>query len=77
MCDGGYNHVAFYGEHGDRRARFRRVEVAPLALRKEVATWNRHGQKNDRLSTREGARRGRAGAMHVVAAERTFGLCGT
>ena len=34
-------------------------------------------KKNDRQSTREGARRGRAGAMRVVAAGRTFGLCGT
>ena len=34
-------------------------------------------KKNDRRSTREGARRGRAGAMRVVAAVRTFGLCGT
>ena len=34
-------------------------------------------KKNDRRSTREGARRGRAGVMRAVAAVRTFGLCGT
>ena len=34
-------------------------------------------KQNDRRSTREGARRGRAGVMRAVAAVRTFGLCGT
>ena len=45
------------------------------------AKKSRHGtamdKKNGRLSTREGARRGRAGVMRAVAAVRTFGLCGT
>ena len=64
--------------HEGRRVRVRRFELAPLALRKEVATWNRNRQKkNDRRSTREGARRGMAGVMRAVAAVRTFGLCGT
>ena len=34
-------------------------------------------KKNDRRSTQEGARRGRAGAMRVVAAVRALWLCGT
>ena len=34
-------------------------------------------KKNDRRSTQEGARRGRAGAMRVVAAVRSLWLCGT
>ena len=55
-----------------RRVRVRRFELAPLALRKEAATWNRHRQKKDRRSTREGARRGRAGVVRSVAAVRTF-----
>ena len=80
MCVGGYNHVAFYGNMAVvvlvfAELRWRRW---PLALRKEVATWNRAiDKKNDRRSTREGARRGRAGVVRAVAAVRTFGLCGT
>ena len=40
----GYNHLTFTGnwKHEGRRVRFRRFELAPRALRKEVATWNRH-----------------------------------
>ena len=34
-------------------------------------------KKNGRRSTREGARRGRAGAMRVVAAVRILWMCGT
>ena len=37
--------MTFQREHEGRRVRVRRFELAPLALRKEVATWNRHRQK--------------------------------
>ena len=75
---GGYNHVTFNGNM--------RVVVfvfVDLSWRRWLcAKKSRRGtaivkKKNDRRSTREGARRGRAGVMRAVAAVRTFGLCGT
>ena len=77
MCVGGYNHVAFYGNMAIVVLVFAELRWRRWLCAKKSRRGTAMDKKNDRLPTREGARRGRAGAMHVVAAERTFGLCGT
>ena len=77
ICICGYNHVTF-----KENMRVVVFVFAELSWRRWLCVKkSRRGtavdKKNDRRSTREGARRGRAGAMRVVAAVRTFGLCGT
>ena len=77
ICICGYNHVTF-----KENMRVVVFVFAELSWRRWLCVKkSRRGtaivKKNDRRSTREGARRGRAGVMRAVAAVRTFGLCGT
>ena len=77
MCIGGYNHVTF-----NENMRVVVFVFVDLSWRRWLcAKKSQRGtaivKKNDRRSTREGARRGRAGVMRAVAAVCTFGLCGT
>ena len=77
-CIGGYNHLTF-------TANMRAVVFVFV----DLSSWRRGlcakkprsgtviGGKKDRRPTQEGARRGRAGAMRVVAAVRALWLCGT
>ena len=76
ICICGYNHVAF-----NANMRVVVFDFVDLSWRGGLCAEKlRRGStidKNDRRPTRERARRGRAGAMRVVAAVRAFGLCGT
>ena len=78
ICIGGYNHVTF--NENTRVVVF--VAFVDLSWRRWLcAKKSRRGtaidKKNDRWPTREGARRGRVGVVRMVAAVRTFWLCGT
>ena len=77
MCVGGYNHVAFYGNMAVVVLVFAELRWRRWLCAKKSRRGTAIVKKNDRRSTREGARRGRAGVMRAVAAVRTFGLCGT
>ena len=77
MCVGGYNHVAFYGNMAVVVLVFAELRWRRWLCAKKSQRGTAMDKKKGRLPTREGARRGRAGAMRLVAAERTFGLCGT
>ena len=56
---------------------FADFELAPWALRKEAARWNRRWGGNDRRSTQEGARRGKAAIFRGSAVVRTRWMSGT
>ena len=79
ICICGYNHVTF--NENMRVVVFVFVDLSwrrwlcAKKTRRGTAPGTAIDKKNDRRSTREGGRRGRAGAMRVVAAVRTFGLC--
>ena len=71
MCVGGYNHVPFYGNMAVAMLVFAELRWRRWLFAKKPRRGTAIDKKNDRRLAREGARRGRAGAMRVVAAVRT------
>ena len=69
--------AGLFSGHGYRESRFRGFELAPWALRKEAARWNRQWGESDRRSTQEGARRGKATVLRGSAEVRTRWSSGT
>ena len=76
-CIGGYNHLTFTGNM--RAVVFVFVDLSWRygSAQKKSRRGSAIEKKNDRRPTQEGARRGTAGAMRVVAAVRSLWLCGT
>ena len=79
---GGYNRVAFYGNMAVAvlvfaELRWRRWLCAKKPRRGTAMDKKEKKKAGCRRGRERGGARGRAGAMRVVAAERTFGLCGT
>ena len=66
MCVGGYNHVAFYGNMAVVVLVFAELRWRRWLCAKKPRRGTAMDKKKNRLPTREGARRGRAGAMRVV-----------